>query len=95
MATKKEIKIVKTTQSEITEGYAIYHVDEKKYTDDYCDCVEELNSAFIFDTQQQAQNTLEENDCPNDFEIHQIKMTFDVLKVIKRKVIYEEVEDDE
>jgi len=93
MATKKETKIIKTSQAEITEGYVIFNVCEDNYVDEDTCGVNEVRDAYIYENQESAKEIIEESDYASDFEIHQVKMTFEVLKVIKRKVVY--VEDDE
>lgn len=91
MATKKETKIVKTTQSEITEGFVIYDADNSQYVDEYFDCVDISSNAHIYETQEDAECEIEDRDESQTYEIHQVKMTFNILKILKRKVVYEEV----
>lgn len=93
MVTKKEKDIKKRMKTETLEGYVFYNISDELYVDNDFYTVDNINDAFVYESLDIAQEAIENEDSPENFEIHQIKITVEVLKAMKRVVSYEEIEE--
>jgi hypothetical protein len=88
----KDMKINTTEKT----GYVVYNPTSQYYYDEDIYDDRDIGKAHVFDTICEARDAIEEYaDYPSQLEIHKVKFIFNVEEILKRKVTYETVLEEE
>jgi len=95
MGIKKISKTETVITPDIKIGYVAYDFKSVGYlnTDGYLVELDENDSKLVVkDTMEEILDEINDLDCPEDWDVHKIQISYDILEVYKRKVNYEKQE---